>query len=264
MTNTAMSSMQKEFDQGASLVFGGSGGIGAAIATRIAQGGSDVAITYKSNRDKAVACAATIAELGVKCTIHQVDIADRAQIEHAITSAIADHGRLHSVVVAAGSDIKQPLLADVTDEEWQEVIDGDLNGFFRIVKNIIPHFRANNGGSLVHISSAGLGRTPPRDVLSVAPKAANEALVQYVAKEEGVNGIRANSVAVGVIETGIFKRLEAEGVFDDNWKNAVKNTLALKHFGQPEDIAEAAAYFASNRSRYVTGQLLFVDGGYSV
>lgn len=259
-----MKKMMQEFGAGASLVFGGSGGIGAAIATRIAQGGSDVAITYKSNKAKAEAAAEEIAQLGVKCTIHQVDIAKRDQIDSALQGAIAAHGRLHSVVVAAGSDIKQPFLADVTDAQWDEVINGDLNGFFRIVKGIIPHFRANDGGSLVHISSAGLGRTPPKDVLSVAPKAANEALVKYVAKEEGIHGIRANSVAVGVIETGIFKRLEAEGVFNDAWKQAVLAGLPIKHFGQPEDIAEAAAYFASNRSRYVTGQLLFVDGGYAV
>lgn len=256
--------MMKEFGNGASLVFGGSGGIGAAIATRIAEGGSDVAITYKSNKEKAEATAASIRDLGVQCSIHQVDIANKDQITASIESAVLAHARLHSVVVAAGSDIKQPFLADVTDEQWEEVIQGDLNGFFRIIKNIIPHFRANGGGSLVHISSAGLGRTPPKDVLSVAPKAANEALVQYVAKEEGINGIRANSVAVGVIETGIFKRLEAEGVFNDQWKQAVLAGLPIKHFGVPEDIAEAAAYFASDRSKYVTGQLLFVDGGYSV
>lgn len=259
-----MKKTMQEFGPGASLVFGGSGGIGAAIATRIAQGGSDVAITYKSRKEKAEAAAEEISKLGVKCTIHAVDISNRAQIDSAIQGAIAAHGRLHSVVVAAGSDIKQPYLADVTDEQWDEVIQGDLNGFFRIVRGIIPHFRANDGGSLVHISSAGLGRTPPKDVLSVAPKAANEALVKYLAKEEGIHGIRANSVAVGVIETGIFKRLEAEGVFNDQWKQAVLAGLPIKHFGVPEDIAEAAAFFASNRSKYVTGQLLFVDGGYSV
>ncbi|OUS24602.1 oxidoreductase [Gammaproteobacteria bacterium 45_16_T64] len=256
--------MIKEFDDGACLIFGGSGGIGASIATRIAEGGSDVAITYRSNKDKAITAAEEIRKLGVECSIHQVDIANKAQIIAAISDAAEVHARIHSVVVAAGSDIKQPFLAEVTDEQWDEVIESDLNGFFRIVKNIIPHFRANDGGSLVHISSAGLGRTPPKDVLSVAPKAANEALVQYMAKEEGIHGIRANSVAVGVIETGIFKRLEAEGVFDDKWKNAVLAGLPIKHFGKPEDIAEATAYFASNRSKYVTGQLLFVDGGYSV
>lgn len=259
-----MSVTVKEFDQGCCLVFGGSGGIGSTIALRAAEGGSDIAITYRSNEARAKETAATIEKLGVRCSIHQVDIGNKAQVESAIAGAAEAHNRIHSVVVSAGSDIKQPFLSEVTDEQWQEVIDGDLNGFFRIVKGIIPHFRANNGGSLVHISSAGLGRTPPKDVLSVAPKAANEALVQYMAKEEGIHGIRANSVAVGVIETGIFKRLEAEGVFDDAWKQAVLQSLPLNKFGAPEDIAEAAVFFASNRSKYVTGQLMFVDGGYAV
>lgn len=254
----------QEFDSGCSLVFGGSGGIGGAIAERIAQGGSDIAITYRSNKDRAEQTAQSIRQHGVQCSIHQVDIADKAQVAASIKEAAAEHGRIHSVVVAAGSDIKQPFLSEVTDEQWEEVIEGDLNGFFRIVKNIIPHFREHKGGSLVHISSAGLGRTPPKDVLSVAPKAANEALVKYLAKEEGIHGIRANSVAVGVIETGIFKRLEAEGVFNDEWKQAVLAALPLNTFGAPEDIAEAACFFASNRSKYVTGQLLFVDGGYAV
>lgn len=256
--------MIREFDPGASLVFGGSGGIGAAIALRIAQGGSDVAITCRRNRGRAAETAAQIERLGVKCSVHQLDIARRDEVDAAIAAAIAAHARLHSVVVAAGSNIGQPYLAAVTDEQWDEVINGDLNGFFRIARGIIPHFRAHGGGSLVHISSAGLGRTPPKDVLSVAPKAANEAIVRHLAKEEGVHGIRANSVAVGVIETGIFRRLEAAGVFDDAWRKAVLSTLPIKRFGQPEDVAEAAAYLASNRSRYVTGQLLFVDGGYAV
>ncbi|MEM8593516.1 MAG: SDR family oxidoreductase [Pseudomonadota bacterium] len=256
--------MITEFDEGATLVVGGSGGIGSAIATRIAQSGSDLAITYRSNEARAQETADRIAALGVKCTIHAVDISKKDEIESAIAGAISAHSRLHSVVVAAGSDIQQPYLADVTETQWQDVINNDLNGFFHIIQGIVPHFREHKGGALVHISSAGLGRTPAKDVLSVAPKAANESLVKHLAKEEGIHGIRANSVAVGVIETGIFKRLEAQGVFDEAWKKAVIGSLPLKHFGQPEDIAEAACYFASNRSRYVTGQLLFVDGGYAV
>ena len=91
-----MTSKIQEFDAGASLVFGGSGGIGAAIATRIAQGGSDVAITYRSNRKRAEETAAEIEKLGVKCTIHQVDIAKRGEIDASIQGAIEAHNRLHS------------------------------------------------------------------------------------------------------------------------------------------------------------------------
>jgi NAD(P)-dependent dehydrogenase (short-subunit alcohol dehydrogenase family) len=113
--------------------------------------------------------------------------------------------------------------------------------------------REMGGGSFVHISSAGLLRIPPKDVLSVAPKAGIEALIKYIAKEEGVNNIRANSVAIGVIEAGIFLRLKAQGVFDEAWEEAVKSGLCLKRFGTARDVGEAAAFLASNRAAYVTG-----------
>jgi NAD(P)-dependent dehydrogenase (short-subunit alcohol dehydrogenase family) len=142
-------------------------------------------------------------------------------------------------------------------------MQNDLAGFMNVIQPVVTHMRESGGGSLVHVSSAGLGRTPPRDALSVAPKAAIDALMKTIATEEGEHGIRANSIGVGVIEAGIFKRLEAEGVFDENWKAAVKGALPLKCFGEAEDIANAAVFFASARSKYITGQTLFVDGGYS-
>jgi 3-oxoacyl-[acyl-carrier protein] reductase len=99
-------------------------------------------------------------------------------------------------------------------------------------------------------------------VLSVSPKACIESLLQGVAKEEGKHGIRANSIAVGVIETGIFLRLWAEGVFDEKWKSAVLKNLCLKNFGKPEDISDAVLYLAT--AKYVTGQMISVSGGYGV
>jgi len=175
--------MRNEFDAGASLVIGGSGGIGAAIARRIASAGSDVAITYRHGEDRAKQTATSIRALGVSCTIHQVDIGVKEQINSAIAGAISSHERLHSVVVAAGSDIKQPLLADVTDAQWDEVIAGDLTGFFSIVKGIIPHFRAHKGGSLVHISSVGFGRITPQGLLFWELNVGYQLLVKSLAKE---------------------------------------------------------------------------------
>lgn len=252
------------YPEGAALVYGGSGGLGGACAERIAAYGGDVAITYKSNREKAEQFAAEIEALDRKCSLHQVDLSKPETVTAAFDQAVEAHGRVHSVVVSAGSDIAQPLLAETTEEQWSEVIENDLNGFYRIAKKAIPHMREQGGGNFVHIASAGLLRTPPRDVLSVAPKAAIEALMKYIAKEEGIYNIRANTVAIGVIEAGIYLRLEKEGVFDEKWKEAVKAGLCLKRFGKARDIGEAAAYFASNRANYVTGQMVSVDGGYSV
>lgn len=255
---------EQQYPAGAALVYGGSGGLGSACAERIAACGSDLAITYKSNVKNAEQFAAELQKLGKKCSIHQVSLSEPETVTAAFDQAAAIHGRVHTVVVAAGSDISQPFLADTTEQEWTEVIENDLNGFFRIAKKAIPHMREQGGGSFVHISSAALMRAAPRDVLSVAPKAGIEALIQYIAKEEGIHNIRANSVAIGVIEAGIYLRLEKEGVFDDAWKDAVKAGLCLKRFGKAKDVGEAAAYFSSNRANYVTGQIISVDGGYSV
>ncbi|MFC6981140.1 SDR family NAD(P)-dependent oxidoreductase [Microbulbifer taiwanensis] len=199
------------FPQGAALIYGGSGGLGAACAERIAAYGGDLAITYRGNRDRAETAAAEIEALGRRCSVHQADLSRAESVTEAFDAAVAAHGRVHTVVVAAGSDISQPYLAETSEEQWQQVIDNDLNGFFRIARKAIPHMREQGGGSFVHISSAALLRTAPKDVLSAAPKAGIDALIKYIAKEEGIHNIRANSVAIGVIEAGIFLRLEKEG-----------------------------------------------------
>ena len=116
----------------------------------------------------------------------------------------------------------------------------------------------------MHVSSAGLLKYPPLDILSVAPKAAVEELIKGIAKEEGVNNIRANSIAIGVIETGIFLRLKEQGVFDEAWIEGVKAALPLNRFGQPEEVAKMAVFLASNHAAYTTGQLIPVDGGFGV
>ncbi len=252
-----------DFPEGAALVIGGSGGVGAAVCEELARAGSDVALTYRSNEDRAREAAAAVEALGRRAECHALSIGDAAQVKSVI-DAVAGKSRLHTVVVAAGSDIEQVMIRDLSPEQWQKVIQADLNGFFSIVHSSLPHLRDGGGGSFVHISSAGLQRWPDRDVLSVAPKAAIESLVQGIAKEEGRHGIRANSIALGVIETGIFLRLLDEGVFDEQWVQAVHEKLCIRRWGKAEEIAHAAVYLASNRAAYVTGQLLAVDGGYGV
>ncbi|KRP14237.1 MAG: hypothetical protein ABS18_04025 [SAR86 cluster bacterium BACL1 MAG-121001-bin56] len=144
-------------------------------------------------------------------------------------------------------------------------MDADVNGFFNLVKSGLPHLRASKG-SMVFISSAGLFKYPPGDVLSVAPKATIEHLLKGIAKEEGKNGVRANSIALGVIDTGIFHRLREENntFFDDAWHESVLNTLALKRFGYPEEVAHTAVFLASSKAGYITGHCLPVDGGYHI
>lgn len=252
-----------DFPAGLALVIGGSGGVGASICEALAQAGSDIALTYNSNESRAQEVVDTIKGIGQEAEYHQLSIGDAGRVKELI-DAIAANKRIHTVVIAAGSDIEQLMIRDLTPEKWKAVVDADVNGFFNIVHASLPHMKAAGGGSYVHISSAGLHKWPERDALSVAPKAAIEWLIQGIAKEEGQFKIRANSVAIGVINAGIFKRLWAEGVFDEDWKQAVQAGLCVKRWGEPEEVANAVVYLASEKAAYVTGQLLSVDGGYGV
>ncbi|HUH38388.1 MAG TPA: SDR family NAD(P)-dependent oxidoreductase [Spongiibacteraceae bacterium] len=252
-----------DFPQGVALVIGGSGGNGAVICEKLAEAGSDVVLTYHGNEQRAAETTARLQALGRKAEHHQLSIGDATRVKQLIDQIAAKH-RIHTVVVAAGSDIPQLMIRDVTPEQWKKVVDADVNGFFNIVHAALPHMKEAGGGSFVHISSAGLNKWPERDVLSVAPKAAIEWLIQGIAKEEGRFNIRANSVAIGVINAGIFKRLWADGSFDEAWKEAVQAGLCLKRWGEPEEVAHAVVYLASQRAAYVTGQIICVDGGYGV
>ena len=252
------------FPAGATLVFGGSGGIGRSVAQCFAEAGTDVAIGYHSKAHAAQSLAGEIEALGRKASVHGGDVRDPAQVEATLKAAVQAHGRVHTVVWGAGPLVDQVMLSDMTHEQWRRAIDTEVHGFFNAVKAALPHFREQGGGSFVTLGSAGQMRWPDKDGLSVAPKASNESLVRGIAKEEGRNNIRANSVLVGVIEAGMFLELTRQGVFDAAWVAEVQKGLALKRWGQPEEIGHAAIFLASNRAAYVTGQQINVSGGYGI
>lgn len=250
------------FERGATLVFGGSGGIGQEVAKSFGTAGSDVAIVYRSKQSVAETVATAITEGGRKATVHAADVRDPQQVQAAVDAAIAAHGRVHTVVWAAGPVVEQVAIADTTPELWRQSIDIEVHGFFNAVKATLPHLRASGGGSYVHLGSAGHLWWPAKDGLSVAPKAANEALIKGIAKEEGRHNIRANTVLVGVIEAGMFLELSRRGVFDQKWIDETQKLLCLKRWGQPEEIGSAAVFLATNG--YVTGQQINVSGGFGI
>ena len=252
------------YPEGFALVIGGSGGVGTAICKELVESQVPLLLTYNSNQTRAEALVSELQAVSTDVACCQVSLQDLASLEAALDLGLKAYGRLHSVFIATGYDIPQSPVSEVTPELWQRVMRSDAEGAFNAIHATLPHLRTGGGGSYVHISSAGLLKYPPLDILSVAPKAAVEELIKGVAKEEGINNIRANSIAIGVIETGIFLRLKEQGVFDDAWIEGVKSALPLNRFGQPKEVAKMAVFLASNNAAYTTGQLIPVDGGFGV
>lgn len=256
--------MGNNFPEGASAVFGATGGIGQFVCLELARAGSDIAIMWRSKEDVAKDLKGKIEALGRKATLHRCDVTEEGAVQAAMDAAAGDHGRVHTLIWGAGPLVDQVYFAETSREQWDRAISVEVSGFFQAAQSAIAHMRGAGGGSIVHLGSAGDLSWPEKDVLSVAPKAANESLVKAIAREEGKNNIRANSVLIGVIEAGMFLELSKQGVFDDKWTTDVQKNLALKRWGQPEEIGHAAVFLASSKAAYVTGQQIAVAGGYGL
>lgn len=251
-----------DFPGGIAVVIGGSGGIGSAICTALADAGSDVVLTYRGNRARAEQVVAEVAARGRRAACHALSIEDGADVRRFFDQAITVHGRIHTIVNAAGAHIPMVYVSELDPGVFRDVMNADVNGFFNIVHASLPHLRAQ-GGSYVQIGTVGMHRWPTRDVLSVAPKAAIDALITGVAREEGRHGVRANTVALGLIEAGLTLKL-AGSAYDERYFEAARRNTALKRLGKASDVANAVVFLASGRASYLTGQTLVVDGGFSL
>ena len=250
------------FPEGVAVVVGGSGGVGRSICLALAQAGTSLVITYRTNQEKAHEVLDEVTQWGGEGWIESLDVENKEGTRIVFERIQDEYGPIHTVVYAAGPAIGQPYISQVTAQQWSSVMQSDVNGFFHVVSATLLALRQTQG-SLVAISSAGLYRYPAGDMLSVVPKGAIEALVRGIAHEEGRYGVRANCVALGVIEAGMFFRLKQE-VFSYDWLEAAKNNTPLKRFGTGQEVAKAVVFLASNNAGFITGQTLMLDGGYSI
>jgi NAD(P)-dependent dehydrogenase (short-subunit alcohol dehydrogenase family) len=253
---------RQDFPEGVAVVIGGSGGIGSAICLALAEAGTDVILTYRNNQAAALDVAAAVTARGRKAQCHPLTSEVPAEVEAFFAKIAAEHSRIHTVVNAAGSSIPMVYIGDLTADKWGEIMNADANGFFNIVHASLPHLR-KQGGSYVQIGTVALSRWATRDVLSAAPKAAIDALITGIAREEGRSGVRANTVALGLINAGMALRFKGNAYDENYFKAAIKNT-ALKRLGTAEEVADAVVFFASDRASYLTGQTLVLDGGFSL
>jgi 3-oxoacyl-[acyl-carrier protein] reductase len=227
------------------LVTGGSRGIGRAIALEFAQAGASVTLSYRSGKDEAEEVAREAGGRAVQADVSKVDDAKRL---------VTEAGELDILVNKAGVT-RDGVIARMSDEDWNEVIETNLGGVFHTCRAAARGMMKRRAGSIVNISSiVGVHGNPGQTNYS-ASKAGIIGFTKALARELGVRGVRANVVAPGYVDTRLTQ------VIADDMKEVMLANTPLGRFGQPEDIAGAVRFLCSDEASFITGEVLLVDGG---
>jgi 3-oxoacyl-[acyl-carrier protein] reductase len=236
------------------VVTGGSRGIGAAIALGLAEAGANVVITYREKHAEAEAIVHKIESLGRRAVAVPMDVTDRLRVVHAADQARA-FGPISVLVNNAG--INKPTDFDqVSDADWDMILDTNLKGPFTVAQVFLPLLKEAGGGSIIHIGSVSGQYGGPRTAHYAASKAGLISLAQVIARFGAAANIRSNVVAAGLIAS----EMAAAGMASAAVQKAA-DTIILKRMGTPSEVADAVVFLAGDAASYITAQTLNVNGG---
>jgi len=233
------------------LITGASRGIGRAIALELASMGFDIWLNYRSDDEKAREVAKLIEATGTKAVVLKFDVTQREQVDSVLNELVEKQGPPDVLVNNAGI-ARDGLMMWMPFKDWTTVIDTSLNGFFNVTKAVLVPMLQRRSGKIINIASVSGVMGNAGQVNYSAAKGGLVAATKALAKETAKRGLCVNCVAPGFIETDMIKDLPV---------NEIVKLIPMQKIGKPEDVAALVGFLASDRSNYITGQIIGVNGG---
>jgi 3-oxoacyl-[acyl-carrier protein] reductase len=237
---------------GCALVTGGSRGIGAAVAQRVAAQGWPVGVTFRSDASGAAQVVAAVSESGGQARAHQADVRDTEAMDACVEALRAEFGPVLVLVNNAGVRA-DGLAMTITDEAWRDVLDTNLGAAFSLMRSVLTDMIRARFGRVVNVSSVAGVRSSPGQANYSAAKAGLIGLTRTAAVEVARRGVTVNAVAPGLIATAMTADVDP----------ALTRMVPARRMGSPEDVAACVDFLVSDSAAYVTGHTLVVDGGLS-
>jgi 3-oxoacyl-[acyl-carrier protein] reductase len=248
-----------KLDGKTAIVTGGGRGIGRALCLAFAKEGADVIVNYATRDQPAQEVVRMIAGMGRKAVAVKGNVGAKEDAERVIQAAIDHFGKIDILVNNAGAT-RPALLSKMTEEQWNEVVDIHLKGPFLCIQAASKHMMEKKYGRIINVTSvAGLVGTKGQINYSAA-KGGVIALTKSAARELADYGITVNVILLGIVSTEMTEKIRT----DPKLQEIYMRRILLGRFAEPEEVVPAFVFFASDDSRYVTGQLLCVDGGYGM
>ena len=248
---------QSEKGSPVALVTGASKGIGSAVSFRLSEMGARVAINYNTSEKEAREVVRTIEARGGEAFAVHADVSDVDQAVAMVEKVIDRWGRIDILVNNAGI-ISDTLLVRMSDEAWDRVMATNLNGTFYCTRAVLRAMLRRRSGCIINIGSVVGTRGNPGQVNYAASKAGVEGFTKALAKEVANRNITVNTVAPGYIST------DTVDVLPQELKDRILTRIPLGHFGEVDDVAHLVAFLASEKAKYITGQIISADGGMAI